>query len=88
MPITIVKEDFFKWKHLEKKNFTCQEYMEVTKYKTQQILKGKKYPQNYQLGLYWFFHNEKTATFSLIIKSTKVRTKIRDKNDLLESPDL
>ena len=57
--------------------------MEVTKYKTQQIFKGKKYPQNYQLGLHWFVHSEKQQLCHLIIKSAKVRTKIRDKNDLL-----
>lgn len=38
--------------------------MEVTKYKIQQVFKGEKYPQNYQLSLHWFVHDEKTATFS------------------------
>ena len=39
--------------------------MEVTKYKIQQVFKGEKYPQNYELlSLHWFVHDEKTATFS------------------------
>lgn len=45
VPITIVKED----SKMEafRKNFTCQECKEVTKYKKEQVFKGGKYSQNY-----------------------------------------